>query len=84
MGKKEKALARFLSKPKDFAYRELITLLSYFGYTEKSSGEGAKFIRDGDKKVLYLHPPHGEDQQNALKQYQIKDIIKALKENGDI
>jgi len=38
MSKQEKLLQRFLSKPKDFRYNELRTLLNGFGYEEIKTG----------------------------------------------
>jgi hypothetical protein len=47
MGKHEKLLKRFLSKPADFTFDELRRLLSYLGYDEaktgKTSGSRAAF-----------------------------------------
>jgi hypothetical protein len=82
MGKKnEKLLQRFLSKPKDFEYRELVTLLMSFGYEEKSKGKtsGSRVLFvDKDNKMIMLDIPH---PAKILKQYQLKGIADKLKEH---
>ena len=80
MSKKEKLIARLLSKPKDFTFEELIALLGYFGYHQdnpgKTSGSRVAFTNDeGD--YIRLHKPH---PKNILKEYQVKDIIDGLQE----
>ena len=39
MGREEKLIARFLSKPVDFTYNELRKLLKKLGYEESQSGK---------------------------------------------
>ena len=39
MSKKEKLIARLLSRPKDFHYDEAKTLLQYFGFEESHKGK---------------------------------------------
>jgi len=62
MGRAEKLLRRFLSKPNDFTYDELKRLLSSFGYKEtragKTSGSRAAFINNKTKHIIRLHRPH--------------------------
>jgi hypothetical protein len=80
LSKKEKAIERLLSRPKDFTFDELKTLLSRFGYalteTGKTSGSRVTFVND-DGDYIRLHKPH---PRNILKPYQVDDIITALKE----
>jgi hypothetical protein len=47
MSKKEKLISKLLSKPKDFTFDEMVSLLSYFGYDLKQggSGSGVKLLR---------------------------------------
>ena len=82
MSKKEKLINHLKSKPKDFTYAELKSLLSYFGYYEvtkgKTSGSRIKFENDNGKFIL-LHKPHG---RKDLLQYQINQIIDNLNEDG--
>lgn len=50
MTRKEKLIARFRSRPKDFTFDEAVTLLSYFGYQlsnkGKPSGSRVEFVED--------------------------------------
>jgi len=79
MTKSEKLLSRFLSRPKDFTYIELLRLLSNFGYNEEQ-GSGSRVIFNNEeiKQNIKLHKPH---PGNILKRYQIDLIIKELKSN---
>ena len=80
MTKAEKLLNRFLTRPKDFTYKELPGLLSSFGYKEQQgSGSRVVFFNEGIKHNIKLHKPH---PGNVLKRYQIDLIIKELKSNG--
>ena len=80
MSKKEKLLGRFKSKPKDFTFDELETLLGYFGYylddKGKTSGSRVRFIKDGIDTPILMHKPHNT---KTLLPYQINDILKELK-----
>ena len=79
MTRSEKLLSRFLSRPKDFTYNELIRLLSSFGYKEQQgSGSRIVFTNEGLKHNIKLHKPH---PGNVLKRYQIDLIINELKSN---
>lgn len=83
MSKAEKLIKRFLSKPKDFTYNELETLLRGFGYKEvkmgKTSGSRAAFIHDETKHIIRLHKPHPNPE---LKRYQLEYLIEELKNKG--
>ena len=52
MSKKDKLIARLLSRPKDFHYDEAKTLLLYFGFDEshkgKTSGSRVEFVKGND------------------------------------
>lgn len=80
MSKKEKLLEKLKSKPKDFTYEELKTLLNYLGFYEdnkgRTSGSRVEFIREGHKKIQ-LHKPH---PRNVLKPYQIEILLNELEE----
>jgi len=79
MTRSEKLLSRFLSRPKDFTYNELLRLLSSFGYKEQQgSGSRIVFTNEGLKHNIKLHKPH---PGNVLKRYQIDLIINELKSN---
>jgi len=80
MSKKEKLLQRLKSKPKDFTYDELKTILNYLEFFEdnkgKTSGSKVEFKNYLDRKIR-LHKPH---PSKILKQYQINEIIELLEE----
>jgi hypothetical protein len=79
MSKKQKLLKRLLSVPADFTFDEVQTLFGVMGYTidhgGKTSGSRVKF-KYGNR-FFDMHKPHPE---NELKEYQIKGIIRELKE----
>jgi hypothetical protein len=85
MSKKDKLLKRLEAKPTDFTYHELKTLLKYLGFVEsnqgKTSGSGVTFWAESLNQVIMLHKPH---PGNILKEYQIKQVITALKKVGVI
>jgi len=83
MGKADKLIQRFLSKPKNFSYKELRRLLNYFDYQEaktgKTSGSRSAFINQKTKHIIRLHKPHPNPE---LKRYQINLIEEELKKTG--
>ncbi len=85
MSRKEKLLLRLLSRPKDFTYAELKTLLGYYGYQEfqggNTSGSAVKFYHETTKRFFTLHRPH---PGNIIKTYLIIKVIEFLKEDGII
>jgi hypothetical protein len=82
LSKKEKLVRRFQSRPVDFTFDELTTLLRSLGYSIEAAGitGGSRVVfsnQDGD--YIRLHKPH---PRNILKRYQIDDIIISLTERG--
>jgi len=82
LSRKDKLIERLLSRPSDFTFDEVVTLLRSFGYSilraGKTGGSRVAFANDeGD--YIRLHKPH---PRNILKQYQVDDIITALLERG--
>ena len=81
LGEKEKLIARLMTEPADFTFDEVETLLGYLGYERdnkgKTSGSRVKFFRPGTSQVVYLHRPH---PGNILPRYQVKNIVRSLKE----
>lgn len=79
MSKKEKLIARLLSRPKDFHYDEAKVLLSYFGFIENSKGKtsGSRVEFVCEKYTILLHKPHPNGE---LKGYQVKQLIETLKD----
>jgi len=78
MPKSDKFIIRFLSRPKDYTYSELKSLLSFFGYEEiQGAGSRVCFARETHK--IKLHKPH---PGNILKRYQIDLVTKELTDKG--
>lgn len=82
MSRKEKLIKRLISRPKDFRYNELRTLLKLLGYEElkkgKTTGSRVAFINMQNRHIIRLHRPH---PKKILKRYQIDYIIDTLREN---
>ena len=80
MGQKEKLIVRLLSRPKDFTFLDLETLLGYFAYKRndkgRTSGSRVMFINDKYASIM-LHKPH---QRKELLDYQVKQVIDVLKQ----
>ncbi len=80
MSKFQKALDRLKSKPRDFTWRELQTIMSHFGYQElRGGGSRRKFMNPKTRISVSLHEPHPKP---ILKMYVIELIIEHLKEEG--
>jgi HicA toxin of bacterial toxin-antitoxin, len=82
MTRKQKLLKRFLTKPKDFSWDELVTLLLWLGFEEASTGKtggSRRRFMNKDEIVISLHKPH---PGNILKSYQIEQIIDILRQEG--
>jgi hypothetical protein len=80
MSKFKKALARLLSRPKDFTWQELQVIMSQFDYQKKKgAGSRRKFIHSKTKVVISLHEPHPKP---VMKAYAIDIVIEHLKEEG--
>ena len=80
MSKFEKALGRLKSKPRDFTWKELQSIMSHFGYEElKGGGSRRKFVQSTSKISVSLHEPH---PQPKLKMYALELIIEHLTEEG--
>lgn len=77
MSKHDKLLKRLGSRPKDFAWSDLVALMTSLSYEmEKASGSGRKFIQPTTGATLYIHEPH---PAKLLKSYQVRDAIDFLK-----
>ncbi|QCK13757.1 type II toxin-antitoxin system HicA family toxin [Mangrovivirga cuniculi] len=78
MSKKEKLIRRFLTKPSDFHYKEMVILLSYFGFKEvkkgKTFGSRVKFENEEGIPII-LHKPH---PSGIMKKYQMSQIKEVL------
>lgn len=82
MAKKDKLKAKLLSRPKDFSWSELESLLDYLGFNQlKGKGSRRKFVHKESKILINLHEPHPE---KVLKKYMVDQVIEKLKELGDL
>ena len=82
MSKSEKLLERLLSRPKDFTFEEMTTLLAHFGYSKMPSGKtgGSRVsFGNGAQDYIRMHKPH---PRSILKAYQVDNLIKDLEERG--
>lgn len=80
MSKFQKALLRLKSRPKDFTWGELQTILTHMGYEElKGSGSRRKFINRKSGALVSLHEPH---PGSIMKLYAIDIILEHLKEQS--
>jgi len=78
MTRADKLHKRFLSKPKDFTYNELVRFLRNLGYEEKQgAGSRVVFSNEELKHAIKLHKPH---PGHILKRYQIEIVINELKQ----
>lgn len=84
MSKLDKLITRFLTRPKDLSWDELVSVLGYYGYTEipagKTGGSRRKFS-DADKVIISLHKPHPTP---IVKSYVIEQVLDHLKEKGKL
>lgn len=82
MSKQEKLIQRFVSKPVDFSWSELKSLLAGFGYAlaagGKTAGSRVKFLHT-DRPPVILHRPHPVP---VLKRYQIEQLLEFLHKEG--
>ena len=82
MGQKEKLINKLKSRPKDFTFDEAETLLKYFTYNRsnkgRTSGSRVMFVSDEYAPIL-LHKPH---PRKELLDYQIKQLIEVLEQEG--
>ena len=84
MTKAEKLLKKFLSKPKDLTYDELVQVLKYFGYSELTTGKttgSAKKFKNENNDLINFHKPH---PGNIIKGYAMKQVLEDLTEAGFI
>ena len=84
MSQIEKLLSRFICKPRDLTWKELVLILKFYGYNElppgKTGGSRVKFS-NWQNRIISLHRPHPTP---IVKLYVIEQIITTLKENGQI
>ena len=82
MSKTQKLKDRLFSKPKDFTFDEMITLMKSLGFRLDNkggtSGSAVMFIND-DGLSFMLHRPH---PGKIIKSYIIRELIKFIEENN--
>jgi predicted RNA binding protein YcfA (HicA-like mRNA interferase family) len=82
MTKRQKLIDRLQSRPNDFEWSELKPLMESFGYKLKTTGgSGRKFVHLQTQAILFMHEPH---PAKILKAYQVRDIIRFLKQEGHL
>ena len=83
MSKQKKLLARLLSKPKDFKWYELTSLLQGLGFEliDDTASSGRKFYNAEKKLIINLHEPH---LKKTILVCYLPGIIRKLKEGGFI
>jgi predicted RNA binding protein YcfA (HicA-like mRNA interferase family) len=81
MSKFDKLKQRLLSKPKDFTFSELESLLNKLGYVKDSGGKtsGSKVAFVKEQHIISIHKPH---PGNELKMYVVNYIIDELRKEG--
>ena len=83
MGQKDKLIAKLKSNTKTFTFDDAESLLSFFGYRKsnkgKTSGSRVVFTSDKHKVKILLHKPH---PRKELKEYQVKQLIEILEQEG--
>lgn len=80
MSKRQKALQRLLTKPTDFTWSELRSVMESFGYELKvTGGSGRKFVRP--EAAFVIHEPH---PYKLLKAYQVRAVIEFLTKEGHL
>ncbi|HAS6145014.1 TPA: addiction module toxin, HicA family [Vibrio vulnificus] len=81
MGKQEKLKTRLLTRPKDFTWSELESLLSNLGFDLlKGKGSRRKFFHKDKNILINLHEPHPE---KILKRYMVDQVLEKLVELGE-
>lgn len=59
MGQKEKLIQRLKSKPKDFTFDDVETLLKYLDYIRSNKG------KTSDSRVMFVSDEHGSIPDNG-------------------
>ena len=76
MAKLEKLISRFKSRPSDFSWNELVTLLERLGFYElQGGGSRVKFFHKKLNCLIQLHKPH---PAKTLKHYMVKEVLNVL------
>lgn len=76
MSKVKKLANRLITRPKDFTWDELKTLLQLEFKEIQGSGSRVKFFHPDKNCLIQLHRPH---PQKILKPYIIREVLETLK-----
>ncbi|MGD9107873.1 MAG: type II toxin-antitoxin system HicA family toxin [Gammaproteobacteria bacterium] len=80
MPKNKKLITRFKTRPKDFTWVELTSMLNHLGFVEiRGSGSRVKFYHEENDCLIHLHKPH---PSKILKAYVVKSILSTLEQEG--
>jgi len=76
MTKLDKLITRFKSRPSDFSWDELVTLLKRLGFEElQGNGSRVKFFHKKFNCLIQLHKPH---PAKTLKHYMVREVLNML------
>ena len=82
MGQMDKLIEKLKSRPKDFTFDDAARLLGFLTYSMsnkgKTSGSRVMFTSERYPPIL-LHKPH---PRNELLDYQIRQLIETLEQEG--
>ena len=82
MTKRNKVVARLLTRPSDFSWSELVQVMDTLGFDLRTSvGSGRKFIHRQSRETHFIPEPH---PSKILKRYQVRDLLSFLRETGHI
>jgi hypothetical protein len=80
VSKLRKAIERLLSKPVDYTWDELLSLMISLGFELRTAGGSSrKFYDPATKALFFLHEPH---PSKVLKAYQVRAAIQFLRNEG--
>lgn len=80
MRRVQKTLVRLKSRPKDFTWGELQTIMNHLGYEElRGSSSRRKFVNTQTGALVSLHEPH---PSTIMKRYAVEIILDHLKEQS--
>ena len=79
MTAREKRLTRLKSRPRNFTFQELSSVLAGFGY-RRVEGAGSRVRFEHERlPPIHLHKPHPKP---IMKSYQLDQVLETLRESG--
>lgn len=82
LARRDKLVARFKTRPRDFTWDELVRLLATLGYVEARAGHAGgsrrRFVH-ATAPLIALHKPH---PGNIVRAYVVDDVLRLLTESG--